>query len=471
MIHIFSYIISGGMRYNSISAQRKAFCMNNKNTSSIPALSGVTVAEALEAILAYFTPLEAVSAALPDALGLVLAEDVSSDMDIPPFDNSSMDGYAVQAGDTANASDVAPVHLKITGYLPAGGAPGPNDRVQPGTAFRIMTGAPVPPGADAVVRFEDTSDGRALENSALQPGQSRATLTQIGSDVLIYRGVTRGANVRRSGGDVHMGDLVLRAGVIIRPAEIGVLASVGRPTVLVHRRPRVAVLATGDELVGVGEMPGPGQIRNSNGYSVAAQVTSWGAEAYNLGVARDNREHLMSKLEEALALQPDLLVTSAGVSVGDYDIVKDALMSIGSISMWRVKVKPGKPLAFGRLGERGVPFLGLPGNPVSSMVSMELFGRPAVMKMLGKSRLQRPIIQVRVMEPIESSPGRENYIRAIVSREGNEYVARSTGAQGSEILTSMSKANAFLIVDEHTRLIEMGGMARALMLDWPEEVF
>ncbi len=445
------------------------------------ALTSVSVAEALEAILAHFAPLEVVPVALADALGLVLAEDVESDMDIPPFDNSSMDGYAVQAADTQGASDSAPRQLKVVGYLPAGGAPGPGDRVGPGTAFRIMTGAPIPPGADAVVRFEDTGEGQALDNPTLQPAQSRATAFQMGGEVLIYRGAGPGENIRQAGGDIRRGEGVLLAGVTIRPAEIGVLASVGKAQVMVHRRPRVAVIATGDELVEVGRKPGPGQIRNTNGYSVTAQVQSWGAQAYNLGVARDNREDLVAKLEEALALQPDLLITSAGVSVGDYDIVKEVLMSMGTISMWRVRVKPGKPLAFGHIdaGRRtdveetnqGVPFLGLPGNPVSSMVSMELFGRPAVMKMFGKSRLQRPIITARALEPIASSPGRENYIRAIISREGDDYVARPTGAQGSEILTSMSKANALLIVDEKTRLVEVGQPVRALMLDWPEEVF
>jgi molybdopterin molybdotransferase len=459
-----------------------------RETRSEDALSGVSVAEALEAILSHFAPLEVVQIALPDALGLVLAEDVESDMDIPPFDNSSMDGYAVQAADTQDASNSTPRQLKVVGYLPAGGAPRPDDRVRPGTAFRIMTGAPIPPGADAVVRFEDTGEGRALDNPTLQPAQSRATPSQIGGEVLIYRGVGPGENIRQAGGDIRSGEGVLRAGVTIRPAEIGVLASVGKAQVMVHRRPRVAVIATGDELVEVGRKPGPGQIRNTNGYSVTAQVQSWGAQAYNLGVARDNREDLVAKLEEALALQPDLLVTSAGVSVGDYDIVKEVLMSMGTISMWRVRVKPGKPLAFGHIGggrrtddeermtkdegpDKGVPFLGLPGNPVSSMVSMELFGRPAVMKMFGKSRLQRPIITARALEPIASSPGRENYIRAIVSREGDHYVARATGAQGSEILTSMSKANALLIVDEKTRVVEVGQPVRALMLDWPEEVF
>lgn len=441
------------------------------NTPHEPTLSGVTVAEALEAILAHFSPLPPVSVPLPDSLGLVLAEDVTADIDIPPFDNSSMDGYALRAADTTGASNSKPARLEVTGYLPAGGAPQPGDHVQPGTAFRIMTGAPIPPGADAVVRFEDTSEGRSLDNPTLQPEQSRALPSQIGGDVLVYRSVPAGNNIRPAAGDVRQGETVLQAGVTIRPAEIGVLASVGKAHVSVHKRPRVVVLATGDELVDVDQKPGSGQIRNSNGYSVTAQVCAWGAEAINLGVARDNRDDLTTKLHEALRRQPDLLITSAGVSVGDYDIVKEVLMTMGTISMWRVRVKPGKPLAFGHLGERNVPFLGLPGNPVSSMVSMELFGRPAVMKMLGKSRLERPIIAVRALERIESSPGRENYVRAIVSKQGDEYVARTTGAQGSEILTSMSKANAFLIIDENTRLIEAGEQVRALMLDWPEEVF
>ena len=439
--------------------------MQKTNPIDKPALSGVTVNEALAAILAGFKALPSIEVDLADALGMVLAGDITSDMDIPPFDNSSMDGYAVRAADTASATDAQPVSLRITGYLPAGGAPAPEDRVEQGTAFRIMTGAPIPPGADAVVRFEDTSEGRPLDAPALQPDDSHASPAQIGGQVLIYRGVGDGVNVRRAGGDTHKGDIVLTAGTTIRAAEIGVLASVGMERVPVHRRPRVAVLATGDELVGVGEKPGPGQIRNTNSYAVAAQLRSWGAEAFDLGVARDNRESLIAKLDEALAIKPDLLVTSAGVSVGDYDIVKQILMERGTINMWRVRIKPGKPLAFGRLNESGVPFLGLPGNPVSSMVTMELFGRPAVLKMLGKQDLQRPIIIARAAERIESSPGRENYIRGIVNYQAGEYTARTTGAQGSEILTSMSKANALLVVDENTHVIEVGQIVRAMLLD------
>ncbi|MGA7733330.1 MAG: gephyrin-like molybdotransferase Glp [Chloroflexia bacterium] len=438
---------------------------NEGVTGGRPALSGVTVAEALEAILANFAPLESVGVALPEALGLVLAEDVTADMNIPPFDNSSMDGYAVRALDVVGATGEKPARLKVTGYLPAGGAPRPDDRVRAGTAFRIMTGAPVPLGADAVVRFEDTSEGRLLDVPGLQPQHSRAAAVEVGGEVAIYKGVGEGTNVRRAGGDIREGEVVLRAGDSIGAGTIGVLASVGRATVRVHRRPRVAVLATGDELVDVGERPGPGQIRNTNSYAVAAQLRWWGAEAFDLGVARDNRDSLVSKLEEALALRPDLLVTSAGVSVGDYDIVKQVLMEMGTINMWRVRIKPGKPLAFGRVGERGVPFLGLPGNPVSSMVTMELFGRPAVMKMLGRKELYRPTVTARALERIESSPGRENYIRGVVSLEGEEYVARTTGAQGSEMLTSMAKANALLVVGEDVRFVEVGGRVSAMLLN------
>lgn len=437
----------------------------NKQTTA----TSVSVEEAFEAILANFSPLEPTSVGLADATGLVLAEDVFSDINLPPFDNSAMDGYAVRARDVAQATPDQPARLHVKGYIPAGAAPGPGDVVEPGTAIRIMTGAPVPPGADAVVRFEDTDEGRVLDDPHRQPA-SKASPLAVGGSVLVYRGVLEGDNVRPAGQDAREGEKVLSAGTPIRPSEVGVLAAVGKARVLVHRRPRVAILATGDELVDVAERPGPGQIRNSNNYAVAAQVASWGAAAINLGVARDNVEDLSAKIKHALELEPDMLVTSAGVSVGDYDIVKDVLMSHGTISMWQVRMRPGKPLAFGHLGPRRVPFFGLPGNPVSSMVNMELFGRPAIMKMLGRPRIRRTLITARALEPLEGAPGREHYIRGIVTREGDEYVARSTGSQGSNMLTSMSRANALLIVGETTRHVNPGDPIRALMLDWPEEV-
>src|SRR5690349_5197740 len=237
-------------------------------------LTSVSVQEALEAILANFSPLEPASVALEHAVGFVLAEDVHGDMDLPPFDNSAMDGYAVQAADTAGTTPGSPAHLKVTGYIPAGAAPGPNDVVTPGTAMRIMTGAPVPPGADAVVRFEDTDEGRVLDDPHRQPA-SKAAPMNVGAEVQIFHGVKSGDSVRPSGEDTRAGELVLSAGTAIRAAEISVLAAVGKARVLVHRRPRVAILATGDELVDVSERPGPGQIRNTNNYAVAAQVSSW----------------------------------------------------------------------------------------------------------------------------------------------------------------------------------------------------
>lgn len=442
----------------------------NKDVTQTP-LTSITVQEALDLVLSYFEPLPPIEVPLMGSLGLVLAQDVYSDMDLPPFDNSSMDGYAVRAESTDGASQETPAGLRVVGSLPAGAAPGPDDRVEPGTAFRIMTGAPVPPGADAVVPFENTNEGRALDTPRLQPEDAHATPILLGGDVLIYRAVRTGENIRRVGEDMVNGALVLNKGATVRSAEIGVLASVGKARVMAHRRPKVAILATGDELVDVDRKPGPGQIRNTNNYAIAAQVTSWGGVAHNLGVARDEYADVEAKIKEGLALEPDLFVTSAGVSVGDYDVVKEVLMSLGTIGMWRVRMRPGKPLVFGRLGERGVPFLGLPGNPVSGMVSMELYGRPAVMKMLGKNRLYRPVITAQAAEDIKDTSGRESYLRGIVTKRGETYLARTTGNQGSAILTSMSKANAFLIVDEQTSLIREGEPVRALMLDWPEEVF
>jgi molybdopterin molybdotransferase len=434
-------------------------------------LTSLSVVEALDNILAQFAPLPPVEVPLMEALGTVLAEAVRSDMDNPPFDNSSMDGYAVRSDDTAGASDDSPVRLRVSGHMPAGAFPQPGDRVEPGTTYRIMTGAPVPPGADAVIRFEDTSEGRALDNARLLPQDARASSSEIGEEVLLYRSVRPGDSIRRAGEDMREGDLVLSPGVTIRPAEIGVLASVGKARVRVHRRPRVAVLATGDELVEVDQTPGPGQIRNTNNYAIAAQLQSWGAVPLNLGVARDSREHLEAKLQEALDLEPDLIISSAGVSVGDHDFVKDVLLSMGRVQMWRVRVRPGKPLLFGRLGAREVPLLGLPGNPVSSMVTMELFARPAIMKMLGKSRLRRPTVTARAVEAMDYGAGREHYVRGIVSKEGDQYVCRPTGGQGSNLLTSMSRANALLIIPESASRVEPGDMLKALMLDWPEEVF
>lgn len=411
----------------------------------------ISVDEARARILEHFHPLEAEEVPILEVLGRVLAEDIYSDIDIPPFANSAMDGYALRSGDTIGASRKSPVTLEVVADLAAGHTT--HVKVEPGTAIRIMTGAPLPGGADAVVRFEETSEG-------LRGGW--------GPTVEVYKEVSPRENVRPAGEDIQRGELALAKGTVLRPQEVGVLASLGRPGVEVIRRPRVAILATGDELVGIDEEIGPGQIRNSNEYSTAAQVMRYGGVPVRLGIAGDRVEELKAKIEEGLAAKVDLFLTSAGVSVGEYDVVKEVLASEGEMDFWQVNMKPGKPLAFGQI--RGVPLIGLPGNPVSAMVSFEQFARPAILTMLGKGPRAKPEVEVIVDEEVTNS-GRRGFIRSMVTRQEDGYHARVvTGPRGSGILTSMVRANALLIVPEGTTLVKAGERLRAQMLDWPEGV-
>jgi molybdopterin molybdotransferase len=412
----------------------------------------ISVDEALEYVLKHFEPLEPEEVEILDALDRVLAEDIYSDMDIPPFDNSAMDGYAVRAADTVGASPEAPVTLRVIADLAAGHTT--DLVVEPGTAIRIMTGAPLPAGADAVVRFEETSEG-------LRADERRDDRIKIFTEVVV------GENVRPAGEDICKGELVLSKGTILRPQEIGVLASLGRAKVWVIRRPRVAILATGDELVGIDEPLAPGKIRNSNEYSNAALVRRYGGIPIRLGIARDDVEELRAKIREGLAQKVDLFLTSAGVSVGDYDVVKDVLGAEGEMHFWQVCMKPGKPLAFGEI--QGVPLLGLPGNPVSAMVSFEQFARPAILKMLGKTRLRKPTVEAILEQDVESS-GRRNFKRAMITKRDGEYYASVTGPQGSGVLTSMVRANGLAIIPEGIRHMKAGERVTVQMLDWPENV-
>jgi molybdopterin molybdotransferase len=307
-------------------------------------------------------------------LGRVVTEDVFADMDIPPLANSAMDGYAVRAADTAQASRKDPVRLRIIDSLTAGRAT--QTEVMAGCSIRIMTGVPIPLGVDAVVQFEDTE--------------------QAGETVEIFKGVEAGTNIRLAGEDVKKGSLVLPRGTWIRPQEVGMLAALGRKEAWVHRRPRVAILATGDEVIEIDAPWSPGKIRNSNTYSNSAQVIRYGGLPIMLGIARDNESELTSKIREGLEKGADLFITTGGVSMGDFDMVKEVLAAEGEMGFWRVRMKPGKPLAFGRI--RGVPLLGLPGNPVSAMVTFELFARPAILKMQGQTHLEKPIIEARLMD-------------------------------------------------------------------------
>lgn len=410
-----------------------------------------SVEEARDDMLRSFAPLDVQSVALLEALGRVLAADMSADMNVPPFANSAMDGYAVLGADVQAATNNTPATLRILGEVAAGNTT--DVRVEPGTAIRIMTGAPMPPGADTIVPFEETDEGQP--DSLHQQGQVR-----------VFTSVPVGASVRAAGEDITAGTVVLRRGTLLRPAEIGVLATVGAANVPVYRRPKVVILATGDELVEVGERPGPGQIRNANGYSNAAQVLAAGGETLQLPIARDTEAELNARIDQGLAWGADLFLTSGGVSVGDYDVVKKVLTQRGQMGFWRVKMKPGKPIAFGDVG--GVPLLGLPGNPVSAMVGFELFGRPALLKMQGRDGWARPTIQATFTGTITDRADRRQYVRVRIEQRDGEFLAHLTGEQGSGVLTSMMHADGLMIVPEGMTLVEPGARLPVLMLHWPE---
>ena len=418
----------------------------------------LSVEEALERILAHFHVLESEERPLLDALGQVLAEDATARHDIPPLDNSAMDGYAIQAASVAGASEISPVTLKVVGAIAAGQLP--SDIVEPGTTVRIMTGAPIPPGADSVVPFEETDE--------VERRDSGDSLDQIGVKIPIRLG----ADIRPAGQDVRRGDTVLTKETTLRPAEIGVLASLGLENVTVVRRPVVAILATGNELLEAGADYAEGKIYDSNSYSVAAGVLRYGGIPKLLGIARDNLNSMNAKLKEGL--DSDMLVTSAGVSKGDYDMVKDGLAQHGEIDFWSVRMRPAKPLAFGVLRTddgREVPHLGLPGNPVSTMVAFEQFARPAIRKMMGKRVLRKPRITAVLDEPIYNTDGRRVYARAVISKENGAYHARLTGNQSSNLLTSMASANGLAVCPEDLPMKKAGDVVEVLMLDWPEDVF
>ncbi len=384
----------------------------------------LSVEEAGQHILAAFSTLPPEPTPLLASLGQTLAEDVVAGFDIPPLANSAMDGYAVRVDDTLGASPESPRRLRIAFNLAAGYVA---DRsVEPGTAIRIMTGAPVPDGTEAVIQVELTQ--------------------REGDDVLVMSEIAPSRNVRLAGEDVRAGEVVLARGTRVRPAEVGVLASLGLEAVVCPRRPRVGILATGDELAEPGQPLAPGKIYNSNAYSTAAQVMEAGGVPLDLGIARDTRESLSEKIEQALAQGADMLISSGGVSVGDFDLVKDMLAAQGEIDFWQVNMKPGKPLAFGHLG--GVPMLGLPGNPVSSMISFELFGRPAIREMLGLPLTPRPQVLARMEGAYQKTDKRRHYLRVQVRNGDGGYTASLTGDQGSGILTSMSRANGLAVVPE-----------------------
>ncbi len=404
-------------------------------------LKMIKVEEALKVILESANILDSEGVKLTEALDRVLAEDIYADIDIPMLDNSAMDGYAVRACDTLGASEAVPKILEVVEDLRAGYLAAKS--IGQNQAIRIMTGAAIPDGADSIVIVEDTE-------------------REGDSEVKVFREADVGNNIRRKGEDIKKGELVISHGILLNSARIGLLAGQGKATVRVTRKPKVAILATGDEVIDIGEKIEPGKLYSSNTYTLYGQILKCGGIPENLGIARDNPEELRGKIEEGLDC--DLMVTSGGVSVGDYDLVKSILAEMGTdIKFWKVAMRPGKPLAFGTI--RGIPVFGLPGNPVSSMISFETFVRPTILKMLDQTTGDKKEIDAILEEDIKKRKGFKYFLRAQTKWKDGMYLTRTTGPQGSGILRSMALANSLIILPEEEEKVKKGTKVTVRFLD------
>jgi molybdopterin molybdotransferase len=400
----------------------------------------ISVEKALKTILVNFRPLGLEKINILEARKRVIGEDIFAPHNIPSADNSAMDGYAVRHIDTKGATKDKPLQLKIIEDIPAGKVA--RKKIKKGEAARIMTGAVIPEGADSVIRQEDTKKN--------------------GKSVVIYTSAEKGTNIRFAGEDVRKGELIVKKGSALRSADIGMLAALGKAFISVYQKPRVAIMSTGDELVDIETNPPLGKIINSNSYSLAAQVLECGGIPIMLGIAKDKKIDLQEKFKTAL--HADVIISSGGVSVGDFDFVKDVMGQIGNaMHFWQVAMRPGKPLAFGAI--ESVPLFGLPGNPVSAMVSFEQFVRPSLLKMQGHKKIFRQTIQAVCAQEVQKSAGFKHFIRAVVKKEKDQYIASVTGDQGSGILKSMVMANALIVMGENETRIKKGAVVTIQLLD------
>ncbi|MGX1883156.1 molybdotransferase-like divisome protein Glp [Streptomyces sp. NPDC055287] len=426
-----------------------------------------SVDEHLEDILAAVKPLEPIELQLPDAQGCVLVEDITVQIALPPFDNSSMDGYAVRTSDVAGASEEFPAVLTVVGDVAAGS--GGTIEVGPGEAARIMTGAPLPPGAEAVVPVEWTDGGTGGGPAATMRAASGAPEGASG-EVRVHRSVEARAHVRARGSDVQAGDLALEAGTVVGPPQIGLLAAIGRATVKVRPRPRVVVLSTGSELVQPGEQLAAGQIYDSNSFALTAAARDAGAIAYRVGAVTDDADTLRATIEDQL-IRADMIVTTGGVSVGAYDVVKEALSSVGDedepgsgVDFRKLAMQPGKPQGFGSIGPEHTPLLALPGNPVSSYVSFELFVRPAIRALMGLKEVHRPTVRATLSadKPLGSPAGKRQFLRGTYDEAAGTVTP--VGGAGSHLVAALAHADALIIVPEDTTEVEPGAEVGVVLL-------
>ncbi|MEK6753536.1 MAG: gephyrin-like molybdotransferase Glp [Chloroflexota bacterium] len=403
----------------------------------------LSVTEASERILSNFQTTATESIPLIACANRVLAIDIAAAHDLPFFDNSAMDGFAIRAEDTS----ASPLTLKVVADIPAGSTP--KATLKPGQAARIMTGAQLPAGANAVIPVEDTDF------------HNRAAGTPAPKTISFTKAIEAGENVRPRGMDIHAGEVVLKKGQTLKPQDLGLLAMLGISNVQVHKKPRVALLSSGDELLEVDAPLESGKIRDSNSYTLAASIESAGGEVLRLGVAKDTRASVEALFQKAIREDADFILSSAGVSVGAFDYVKEVVEANGSLIFWRVNMRPGKPLAFGKYLDK--QFIGLPGNPVSAFVGFEVFVRPVLERLSGKLDGNRRRIKVRSAEEIESD-GRESYLRAKIREENGIQIARLTGHQGSGNLLSLVQADALLIIPAGVKCVPAGQEIEALLL-------
>jgi molybdopterin molybdotransferase len=411
----------------------------------------ISVSEALQRLSASFSPVDIEEVPLIQAAGRVISNKIKSDINLPLFTNSSMDGFAVRAEDIEGAREDQPVSLNVVEDIPAGIRP--SKEIGNNQAARIMTGAPLPEGANAVVPIEDTDQyySGSRTQSQLLPGE-----------ISVYRSVSEGAYVRLVGEDVTSGEVVLKSNSRLRPQDLGLLAMLGFSQISVFRRPRIVILSTGDELLPVDVPLQPGKIHDSNAYTLSALISRDGGLPEYLGIVPDQERAVRGSLETAVKHDADLILSSAGVSVGAFDFVRSIIQSDGDLEFWRVNMRPGKPVAFGNF--QGVPFIGLPGNPVSAFVGYEVFGRPSILRLSGVDNPTRSRIKAKIDEEINSD-GRESYLRAVVHSQNSEWIARLTGHQGSGNLLSLVQANALLIIPSGVKSLPSGTEVEAWLLN------